>query len=181
MKKTTQSILVALTLLLATIQFNSAYAQGQGAAGRKADRDTRAWRYEVQCVGVGTDGTKLIKVFSYSKKADVAIEQAKKNAVHAMIFQGFVGNSGSGCPTQKPLTNNPGLEQEKIEFFDSFFADGGKYMKFVTVSGDGAVAAQDRMKVGKEYKIVVVVSVMYDQLRKDLEAAGIIRGLSSGF
>lgn len=79
------------------------------------------------------------------------------------------------------MTNNPGLEQEKIEFFDSFFADGGKYMKFVTVSGDGAVAAQDRMKVGKEYKIGVVVSVMYDQLRKDLEAAGIIRGLSSGF
>ena len=54
-------------------------------------------------------------------------------------------------------------------------------MKFVSVSGDGSVASEDRMKVGKEYKVGVVVSVMYDLLRKDLEAAGIIRGLSSGF
>lgn len=177
MKKTTKLLMVAVAVLFATVYSTSAFAQ----AGKKADKDTKLWRYEVQCVGVGNEGTKLIKVFSYSKKADVAIEQAKKNAVHAMIFQGFNGNSGSGCPTQKPLTDNPALEQEKADFFDAFFADGGKYMKFVSVSGDGQVAAEDRMKVGKEYKVGVVVSVMYDLLRKDLEAAGIIKGLSSGF
>lgn len=177
MKKTIKSLIVIATLALSIFSAENATAQ----AGKKADKDTKLWRYEVQCVGVGNEGTKLIKVFSYSKKADVAIEQAKKNAIHAMIFQGYNGNSGSGCPTQKPLTNNPGLEQEKAEFFDSFFADGGKYMKFVSVSGDGSVDAADRMKVGKEYKVGVVVSVMYDLLRKDLEAAGIIRGLSSGF
>jgi len=169
--------MVAVTLLFAAISPSTVSAQ----AGKKADKDTKIWRYEVQCVGVGNEGTKLIKVFSYSKKADVAIEQAKKNAVHAMIFQGFNGNSGSGCPSQKPLTSNPALEDEKKEFFDAFFADGGKYMKFVSVSGDGQVAAEDRMKVGKEYKVGVVVSVMYDLLRKDLEDAGIIKGLSSGF
>ena len=147
----------------------------------KANRATREWRYEVQCVGVGVEGTKLVKVFSYSKNAKVALEQAKKNAIHAMIFQGFIGNSVSGCSTVKPLTNNPNLENEKADFFDGFFADGGKYMKFVTVSGDGAVAAGDHMKVGKEYKIGVVVSVAYDALRKVLEAAGVVRSLNSGF
>lgn len=177
MNKTIKSLVVVATLVASLFSVKSATAQ----AGKKADKDTKLWRYEVQCVGVGNEGTKLIKVFSYSKKADVAIEQAKKNAIHAMIFQGFNGNSGSGCPTQKPLANNPALEQEKAEFFDSFFADGGKYMKFVSVSGDGSIDAADRMKVGKEYKVGVVVSVMYDLLRKDLEAAGIIRGLSSGF
>jgi hypothetical protein len=70
---------------------------------------------------------------------------------------------------------------EKQEFFDNFFADGGKYMKFVNVTGDGSVAAEDKLKVGKEYKIGVVVSVNVAGLRKDLEAAGIIRGLKSGF
>ena len=54
-------------------------------------------------------------------------------------------------------------------------------MKFVSASGDGNIAAGDRVKVGKEYKIGIVVSVMKDQLRKDLEAAGIVKGLSSGF
>ena len=132
-------------------------------------------------MGVGVEGTKLVKVWSYSKNPVLAIEQAKKNAVHAMIFQGFSGNSATGCQTQKPLTNNPALESERADFFEAFFADGGKYMKFVTLSGDGSINPQDRLKIGKEYKIGVFVSVMYDQLRKDLEAAGIVKSLSFGF
>jgi len=150
-------------------------------AQKKANKATDEWRYEVQCMGIGVDGTKLVKVWSYSKKPTIAITQAKKNAVHAMVFQGFAGNSSVGCPTQKPLTNNPALEEQQERFFAEFFAEGGKYMKFVAVSGDGSINPEDRIKVGKEYKIGVLVSVMYDQLRKDLESAGIIKGLSSGF
>jgi hypothetical protein len=67
------------------------------------------------------------------------------------------------------------------EFFDEFFSDGGKYMKYATQSGDGSIRPEDLVKIGKEYKIGVIVSVMSDQLRKDLEAAGIIKGLSNGF
>jgi GTP-sensing pleiotropic transcriptional regulator CodY len=54
-------------------------------------------------------------------------------------------------------------------------------MKFVSTSNDGAVEAGDRMKVGKEYKIGVVVSVDVSALRKDLEAAGMIKSLGAGF
>lgn len=54
-------------------------------------------------------------------------------------------------------------------------------MKFVSLSNDGAVGAEDRMKIGKEYKIGLVVTVNVAELRKDLENAGIIRSLSSGF
>lgn len=144
---------------------------------KKANKDTENWRYEIECVGIGKPGTKVIKVWSYSKKATIAINQAKKNAVHGIIFQGYTGGA-QGCTTQKPLTNDPALEQQKEEFFEDFFKDGGKYMKFATTSGDGTPTT---MKVGKEYKIGVVVTVMVDLLRKDLEAAGIIKGLSSGF
>ena len=49
------------------------------------------------------------------------------------------------------------------------------------MSNDGAVAAEDRMKVGKEYKVGVIVSVNVSALRKDLEAAGIIKSLDAGF
>ncbi len=109
----------------------------------------------------------------------MAIEQAKKNAVHGIIFKGFAGEQGIlGKP---PLTTNSNLEQEKDEWFNAFFADGGKYQKFVSLSSDGAIAAEDRMKVGKQYKIGVLVSVNVALLRKDLEDAGIIRSLSAGF
>jgi len=148
-------------------------------AKKKAEKDTENFRYELQCVSTGAEGSYLVKVWSYSKKPEIAIEQAKKNAVHGIIFKGFTG-SGAGC-TQKPLTNNPALEEEKEVFFKDFFSDGGKYMKFVSVTGNGSIGAADRVKIGKEYKIGVVVSVSKDALRKDLEAAGIIKSLSSGF
>ena len=70
---------------------------------------------------------------------------------------------------QKPLTNDPNLEQEK-EVFLEIFLQKGKYLKFVSLTNDGAVAAGDRLKVGKEYKIGIVVSVQKDALRKDLES-----------
>jgi hypothetical protein len=164
-----------LIVSLVAMVFNNVNAQ----AGKKADKDTEQWRYEVEAVQTGTEGTYLVKVWSYSKKPKIAIEQAKKNAVHGVIFRGVTAKDR--VPGQKPLTNNPNLEMEKQEFFDDFFADGGKYMKFVNVTGDGSVAAEDKLKVGKEYKIGVVVSVNVAGLRKDLEAAGIIRGLNSGF
>lgn len=147
------------------------------AQQKKADKATASWRYEIECVGIGQPGTKLIKVWSYSKSANVATTQAKKNAVHGIIFQGYAGG-GQGCTPQRPLSNDPSLEQSKADFFDPFFAEGGKYMKFVSTSGDGT---PETMKVGKEYKVGVVVTVMTDLLRSDLEAAGIIKGLSSGF
>lgn len=168
-----KQIVLIFALLMTT---STIIAQGK----RKAERATREWRYEIECAGIGTDGTYLIKVWSYSKNAKFAITQAKKNAVHGIIFKGFSGGS-QGCVTQKPIASNPSIEEEKNDYFDSFFEDGGKYMKFVSESSDGNIGAEDRMKVGKEYKIGVLVSVSKDALRQELEAAGIIKGLSSGF
>jgi hypothetical protein len=79
------------------------------------------------------------------------------------------------------LTQNPNLEQEKEGFFKDFFATGGKYLKFVSLANNGNIAPEDRIKIGKEYKIGVVISVNQALLRKDLEDAGIIKGLSNGF
>ncbi len=142
---------------------------------KKADKDTDRFRYELECAGNGVQGTYLVKVWSYSKKANVATEQCKKNAIHGIIFKGYVG--GNGCVSQRPLAKNPGVELEYEEFFDLFFSDKGDYYKYVSVTS----AAPEVVKVGKEYKVGLVVSVQKDELRKALEAAGVIKGLSSGF
>ena len=147
-------------------------------ARKKADEDTQIWRYEIEAQAEGKDGTYVVKVWSYSKKKDVAIEQAKKNAVHGIVFQGFAGSGRvSGQP---PIASSPGIEIEKADFFKSFFADGGPYLKYVSVSNDGSIAPEDRLKVGKEYKIGVVVSVRKDMLKKDLQAQGIIKAMGAG-
>lgn len=168
----------SVLLLLAVLSFSmNVDAQKK----RKANKDTEQWKYEIECAGTGAQGTYLIKVWSYSKKPKIAIEQAKKNAVHGIIFKGFAGGK-NGCSSQKPLARNPSVEFDKEDFFKDFFLTGGRYMKFVSSSTDGAVGAGDVTKVSKKmYKVGVVVSVQKDALRKDLEAAGIIKGLASGF
>ena len=66
---------------------------------------------------------------------------------------------------------------EHQEFFDRFFADGGEWQKYVTLTE----GTQEVIDLGKEYKVGVVVSVAKDDLRRALEAAGIVRSLSAGF
>ena len=149
-----------------------------GQAKKKANKDTEAWRYEIEVVGEGRTGTYLIKVWTYSKKPKVAIAQSKKNAIHGVIFKGFTGKDR--LQGQAALAS-PDVEDEKSDYFDSFFGDGGKYLLYISETNDGAIASEDIMKVGKEYKIGVVVSVNVAGLRKELEQSKIIRSLSSGF
>jgi len=133
--------------------------------------------YEVECMGTGMDGTQLIKVWGFGKKPDDAIYNAKKNAVHAVIFKGIMGGK-PGCMT-RPLINKPGVEEQHREYFNSFFANGGRYLSFVSQTGDGKV---DRIKISnKDYKIGVIVAIMHSELRAELEAAGILKELSRGF
>ena len=148
---------------------------------KKADKQTVAWRYELEAVATGVQGTYQIKVWSYSKNVETATEQAKKNAVHGIIFKGFP-NKGR-VQGQKPLARNANLYEENEDFFKEFFKrGGGDYMKFVTLANNGQIAAGDRIKISKkEYKIGVVVSVNIAELRKYLETKGIIKGLSDGF
>lgn len=145
----------------------------------KNDKNTREWKYEIECAGVAKEGGYLVRVFSFEKTRKLVMEQAKKNAVHGVLFKGFIGNAN--CGTQKPLVKNPNAEAENEAFFNNFFMDGGKYMKYVTLSTDGNVDANDIVKVGKEYKLGIIVTVAKDALRKDLEAAGIIKSFSSMF
>ncbi|MDR2972824.1 MAG: hypothetical protein LBU83_13015 [Bacteroidales bacterium] len=151
---------------------------GFSQAKKKANKDTQDFRYDIECAGTGAQGFYLVNVWTYSKKPAVAFEQSKKNAVHGVLFKGFGSNSIAGCTSQRPIAANPTVEQEQADFFKKFFSNGGDYMKYVTNSGP---INQKTLKVGKEYKVGVVVSVAKEQLRKDLEAAGIIKGLSSGF
>ena len=133
--------------------------------------------YEVECMGTGMDGTQLVKVWGFGKKPQDAAYQARKNAVHAVIFKGIAGGR-PGC-MMRPLVNRPGAEVQHADFFNNFFSDGGSYLRFVSQTGDGSV---DRIKVDRNtYKVGVVVSVMHAQLRRELEAAGIIPPLGQGF
>lgn len=168
-----------IALLLCAVLLFGAASQAQSK--KKMDKETMEWRYEVEpAVGQGAQGTYLVKVWSYAKKSDVAIAQAPKNAVHAILFKGYgaYNNGAVRIAGQKPIITDPAIETQNEEFFKEFFKDGGAYSKFVALVGNGS---PETIKVGKEYKVGVTVSVMKDGLRKYLEDAKIIKGLNSIF
>lgn len=144
-------------------------------AKKKADKDTNQFRYEIECAGNAIQGTYLVKVWTYSRRAAVAENQCRKNAVHGVIFKGYGG--GQGCVSQRPMANTPGVETQYSEYFNRFFADGGEFQKYASIMP----GTTETVKVGKEYKVGVVVSIRKDDLRRALEAAGILKGLNSGF
>ena len=118
----------------------------------------------------------MVKVWSYGKKANIPAEEAKKNAVHGVLFKGFAG--AQGCTAQKAIVKDPATQNDKADFFDKFFDKENTYLKYASIIS----TTPEIVKVGKnEYKVGYVISISKDQLRKDLEAAGIIRSLSSGF
>ncbi|MRT16579.1 hypothetical protein F3C99_06375 [Vitellibacter sp. q18] len=169
---------VFTTLLLILVAGFSAQAQWKK---EKAKEDTKIWRYDIECEGIGKPGSKLVKVWSYSKNPKHAISSAMRNAVHGIIFKGYAGG-GQGCTSFQPLINDPSVEEQHKAFFDAFFEEGGEYLKYVSAATDGNIAPGDRLKVSKrEYKIGAVVTVMSDQLRKRLEKENIIKSLTSGF
>jgi len=51
---------------------------------KKADKETNEWRYEVEAHATGTQGSYQIKVWTYSKNTDTAIEQAKKKMLYTL-------------------------------------------------------------------------------------------------
>lgn len=131
--------------------------------------------YEIQCAGSGTQGYYLVEVSTYVDKANqISEDVVMKCAVHGVLFRGFTG--GHGCTSQRPLTGSAMQEQQHEEFYKSFF-DNRSYVNYSSfVSG-----SMKTTRVGKQYKVAGTVSVAKDQLRRDLEKAGMIRGLSSGF
>lgn len=141
---------------------------------QKANNDTESFRYDLEYVKSGGSGVVNVKVWSYSKKSEVALEQNRKNAVHGVLFK---GHSGSGA-VFNPIVKSATALSEHAEFFEAFFADGGDYQRYVEGTVPGST---ESIKQGKEYKVGAVIRVRTNELRKHLEQANIIRGLSSGF
>ena len=143
-----------------------------GRDQRKANIATEEWRYELSCKGTGgSDNSYLIDVVSYLRDDKLSINQSKKNAVHGVIFKGVFGNS-VGCQTKPALTKNANLFEEKREYFDAFFAEGGTFSKFVILPTGRPDKVDQVTKT--EYRVNMTVQVNVIALREQLETDGII-------
>ncbi len=150
---------------------------GQTRKERKAMYGSQ-YNYELACLGVGQDGTKLIKVWGYGKKVDNAVYDAKRTAVAAVIFRGVPGGNGA-APTPSLLPVD--AYEQSMDFFDDFFKDGGMYLSFVNLTTDGTPGGADNIKMSHGYKVAVSASINFNALRKYLQDKGIVKRMDAGF
>lgn len=93
-----------------------------------ASPDAAYANFKPQCLGVGMDGTQTLRVFGKGKDKAQAIEQAKKNAVREVIFNGI---QGSGECNKRPIVNEVNAAERYESYFNAFFTTGGAYTKYV--------------------------------------------------
>jgi hypothetical protein len=155
-----------LVILLLTIQ---------SCSRTKIDIYTNVWRYQLEAAFVSKAGTKTFKIWSYCGNPSYGMELAKRNAVHGIIFKGIPASADGRIQSQMPLIKNGSVESSNQMYFNSFFANGGPYLRFVSLATDDQ---PDLVKISnKEFKIGLLVSVDTELLRKQLESDGIIRKL----
>lgn len=154
--------LQTLVLLLAA---NTVFAQKNNEKRSVLDQ-----QYEVQCIGVGQDGTKVFTVITTAKDATEGVEMAKRDAVAACLFRGI---AATGNTKETPAIVSYAKAEANIEFFENFLAlptkktPGGQYHRFINRTGN-----PQSVKDGKAYTVSVDVQVLYDKLVEYMQEKG---------
>lgn len=115
---------------------------------------------------VSASGVIYLTSNGYGKNKKKAIEEAKRNALRAVLFDGIPGSK-----LKRPLVNQPGARNSNRAYFDAFFAAGGRYTQFVTLQ---KIDPKNRAKVGSGRQEAIFVEINYLSLQRELEAAGVI-------
>ena len=157
------------------VPVNSLFSQTN--SNRKVTEDrTRNWQYESICSESGGTGSSyLIEVTSYVGDVRLALNQAKKNAIHAVLFKGVSGNN-LGCTAKEPLIKN-GVYNDNFEYFEDFFYNTRQYNQYAT-SPSGSAESTEKLK-RKMNRVTFIISVNVDELRKKLEYDKIIEPMGS--
>lgn len=130
------------------------------------------YRTMVRCLGVELDGSQTLRVTGNGRNRADAREQAMKNAVYTVLFEG-VKNGTGGCNT-RPIVEDLRLKSQYEDFFNAFFADNGPYTRFVSLKDTKTLSGgKERTKVGYNYELTV--RVLSADLKRELKANSILK------
>ncbi len=132
--------------------------------------------FQAECVSIEVDGYVTLKIWDTKKGLRYKSEQARKDAIHAILYSGISG--GAFCTTQPPVLDQA-EEQENFKFVEKkFFAKKGKWSTF---SWTSAKETSIPSRLGASQWNIFQVSISKNELRKYLEEKKIIKSLATGF
>ncbi len=127
---------------------------------------------EVECLGAELDGSQTLRTFGRGNTKKDAIEQARKNAVRAVIFKGI--RSGFSECNKLPLIHEVNAEEKYSNYFHAFFKDGGEYTRYVN-NEDEKKWSKSKNSTKNFVAYTITVRVLRSELEQRLRADRIIK------
>lgn len=161
--KTQKLILVAF--LVTSLAFSS-HGQ-QSTAGN--------YTYKSECMGVEMDGSQTVKAWGNGRNKHDAVEQAKKNAVRDVLFNGII--EGKQDCERRPLVSEVNAQAKYDSYFNSFFKDGGDFKHFISLKDERIFdkISRDKQKARQSVTHGLIVRVLRGELKERLIADGILK------
>ena len=129
------------------------------SCGSHAESISAFHNQEIECLGVELDGSQTLRVFGTGKNKSDAVEQAKKNAVRAVVFKGITAGR-AGC-NMRPLL------KEAILMVKS------EYRKYVSMK-DERPFSKSKNKTAVDVSYVVTVRILRSELKARLTEDNIL-------
>lgn len=123
------------------------------------------YTYEIECMGSELDGSETVLSWGTGKNKTDGVEQAKKNAVRAILFKGI--RSGKDECSKRALLLEVNAEEKYQYYFNTFFKDGGEYKKYVSQEDTRRNSIKGEATTQQE-KYGIVVRVLRSELRDRL-------------
>jgi hypothetical protein len=133
------------------------------------------YTYKTECMGVELDGSQTLKAWGNGRNRADAVEQAKKNAMRDVIFNGI--REGKQECNQKPIVFEVNAQEKYEDYFNAFFSDGGEYKNFVSLRDEriGNKLSRDRKKTSESVTNGLIVRILRAELKAKLIADNIIK------
>lgn len=133
------------------------------------------YSYKTECLGIEMDGSQTVKAWGNGRNRFDAIEQAKKNAVNDVLFNGIY--EGKQDCEKRPVVAEVNARQKHEAYFNKFFADNDQYKKYVSLKDEriGQKLSRDRKGSRQSVTHGVVVRVLRAELKQKMIEDGILK------
>lgn len=131
------------------------------------------YSYDSKIISSEKDGTYNIRACGRGRNAVVAYEEAKKQAVYDVVFNGVVSGNGQ-INSLRPLMTDMNAKEKYEDYFNAFFADKGAYSQFASLK-DRRILSSDWNR--NKMQVLAQVSVTVDRaaLKKKLIEDNILK------
>ncbi|MCX6326237.1 MAG: hypothetical protein NT144_06245 [Bacteroidia bacterium] len=130
------------------------------------------YTYKTECMGIEMDGSQTVKAWGNGRSRADAIEQAKKNAVRDVLFNGII--EGKSDCEKRPVVSEVNAQVKYETYFNKFFTDGGEFKNYMSMK-DEQLGAKDIKGARESITIGLIIRVLRPELKQKMIADGILK------